>query len=1186
VSERRLVGTHALPRKIALRLRLLVYAALASLALSANAVAQVPVTYPQPPPDFAHPVTPHAGLKSGRPSKFSYFGGNLDRPMLVIYEAYSDTPFNSARGTAWAQQRFFGQTKSIADFYFENSYGKMSLPPAAETQGTANDGIVQLTNPATYATATAPNSDGSESFDRQLKTVIGLADPFVNFAQFDADNDGKVTEDELVIAYLRESPGTDEGCGATRYIGWGTSADGKDLTYVYGAIGEGTTGLMTWIHEVGHVALDMKDLYGIGVQDDIGGGTCGSGDQTWLANAWTRMHLGWIAPQVVTKDGYHDVRRADQSGDAYILYDPYPSKDVMNYFVVENRGGGTGYDANATNGLAVWRLDEWLDFPSDFMDSVAPADVDTWRDGTQSNLAIRNVKQSGSAIRAYFDVRGPGIMLDPPPVVVDLYPNKPEPLTLPAMNTGEAKDTFRFEIGGFPGSGWQTTTHSMTLTPGALNPATLYLTAPPSAVPSAVYGPWEYTLKWIGTSTSDPSVKAELPLKVRVHPSANLQLTGVDAPDPVSTGGNLTYTLTVKNWGPTSAAGVSLSDSPPWQVQLQSATSTHGSCAVNGSVVCSLGTLAAGATATVTIDAIATAAGTAAHTLWVSSATSDPNLGNETTTIPTTITGVSCTVHGTSGPDVLVGTASSDVICGYGGDDTLYGDGGGDLLYGGAGNDTLVGGLDNDYEFGGDGDDRFEQEGGENGLDSFSGGAGRDTADYGSRANAVALSIDGLANDGERATTNTPSGSEGDDVAPDVEILRGGLGNDLLGGDGAANRLEGGEGNDTLTGGAGPDELAGEGGADYLDDGPGDDASDGGDGNDSLVSGGGADALAGGGDIDTADYGHRSADVVVSIDAVANDGEPGEGDDVATDVENVTGGGGNDELSGSGGANLLLGSAGSDLLSGLDGDDRLRGGGTDDQELGGDGNDVFVQDEYANGGDLLSGEAGYDTVNYSERYLSLHVTLDGIPDDGDARGEGDNVVDDVEVVLGGTADDTLVGAAGDERLVGSEGRDRLLGADGWDVLEGGAGDDDVDGGDGNDSIREGDAANGADMLVGGPGIDLVTYGQRTRAVAVAADGVPRDGERATRESDNVAPDVENVSGGAGNDILVGNAADNFLQGRGGHDNLAGLDGADYLEAANGDDLLDGGRGADFLDGGIGYDVCSPEPVDTAWWCEA
>ena len=46
-------------------------------------------------------------------------------------------------------------------------------------------------------------------------------------------------------------------------------------------------------------------------------------------------------------------------------------------------------------------------------------------------------------------------------------------------------------------------------------------------------------------------------------------------------------------------------------------------------------------------------------------------------------------------------------------------------------------------------------------------------------------------------------------------------------------------------------------------------------------------------------YASRTADVSVSINGAADDGEAGEGDDVQSDVENLTGGAGADTLTGS-----------------------------------------------------------------------------------------------------------------------------------------------------------------------------------------------------------------------------------------------------------------------------------------------
>jgi Ca2+-binding RTX toxin-like protein len=65
--------------------------------------------------------------------------------------------------------------------------------------------------------------------------------------------------------------------------------------------------------------------------------------------------------------------------------------------------------------------------------------------------------------------------------------------------------------------------------------------------------------------------------------------------------------------------------------------------------------------------------------------------------------------------------------------------------------------------------------------------------------------------------------------------------------------------------------------------------------------------------------------------------------------------------------------------------------------------------------------------------------------------------------------------------------------------------------------------------------------------------------------------VANVTGGAGDDILVGNAGDNLLDGGAGNDILKGMAGADVLIGGSGDDILDGGANRDLLIGGKGHD---------------
>ncbi|HEX6131382.1 MAG TPA: calcium-binding protein, partial [Actinomycetota bacterium] len=90
---------------------------------------------------------------------------------------------------------------------------------------------------------------------------------------------------------------------------------------------------------------------------------------------------------------------------------------------------------------------------------------------------------------------------------------------------------------------------------------------------------------------------------------------------------------------------------------------------------------------------------------------------------PATVAGRTCTIVGTSGPDVLRGTAQRDIICGLGGDDVLHGLGGNDLIVGGAGNDKLYGGLGADVLHGEAGNDLVD---GMTGNDVLYGGAGND----------------------------------------------------------------------------------------------------------------------------------------------------------------------------------------------------------------------------------------------------------------------------------------------------------------------------------------------------------------------------------------------------------------------------------------------------------------------------
>ncbi len=145
----------------------------------------------------------------------------------------------------------------------------------------------------------------------------------------------------------------------------------------------------------------------------------------------------------------------------------------------------------------------------------------------------------------------------------------------------------------------------------------------------------------------------------------------------------------------------------------------------------------------------------------------------------------------------LVGTRGNDVITGTPGNDVIYGRRGNDVIDGGGGNDVVCGGP---------GADEITTLGG---ADRIVGGAGPDTIESGSGADGVR------------------GGSGGDSIAT-------GPGNDAVAAGPGADSVNTGDGADTLQGGAGDDDLRAGAGDDRIDGGAGTDTCDPGAGHNSV----------------------------------------------------------------------------------------------------------------------------------------------------------------------------------------------------------------------------------------------------------------------------------------------------------------------------------------------------------------
>jgi uncharacterized repeat protein (TIGR01451 family) len=128
-----------------------------------------------------------------------------------------------------------------------------------------------------------------------------------------------------------------------------------------------------------------------------------------------------------------------------------------------------------------------------------------------------------------------------------------------------------------------------------------------------------------------------------------------DAPDPVVPGSDVTYTVTVTNDGPDSASNVTLTDALPSSVTFVSSTPGSPTCAQTGGVVtCDLGTLAASASAELTIVVTTTTAGAITNRASVTANVTDPDISNNTTSVNTIV--------GTAPPPAATNDLLSDAL--------------------------------------------------------------------------------------------------------------------------------------------------------------------------------------------------------------------------------------------------------------------------------------------------------------------------------------------------------------------------------------------------------------------------------------------------------------------------------------------------------------------------------------------
>jgi immune inhibitor A len=339
-------------------------------------------------------------------------------------------------------------TGSMRDFYREASYGQLTVTGEVFGQGGPTAGWFRAPQQYTYYTN---NNYGFGAYpqnaQRLVEDAVTLADPIVNFANYDNDGDGVV--DALFIVHAGLGAEVTGNVNDIWSHAWGITPKAVDGVTVQGYSMEPEDGRIgVFSHELGHV-FGLPDLYdtdytsaGTGSWDLMAGGSWNDGGLTPAHPlAWCKVQLGWVNPTTIFNAAQSiTVRPSATHPDVFKL--PVKNAASKEYYLLENRQQ-IGFDKHLPGeGLIITHIDENQTTNTDethYLVDVEEADgkfdldknanrgdaTDPFPtggktkfdatttpnskayDGTDSKIAITNIQQSGDNITA--DVNSGGV---------------------------------------------------------------------------------------------------------------------------------------------------------------------------------------------------------------------------------------------------------------------------------------------------------------------------------------------------------------------------------------------------------------------------------------------------------------------------------------------------------------------------------------------------------------------------------------------------------------------------------------------------------------------------------------------------------------------------------------------------------------------------------------------------------
>ncbi len=295
----------------------------------------------------------------------SYFGKKKGLIILVQYKdkkfkfGHNQKMYNRiANETGYANS--LGFVGSVKDYFLAQSNGQFELDFDVV-------GPYTLNHEYAYYGAPSGNSHDVRPCD-MVYDACRLADPDVNFTDYDWDGDGYVEQVYVLFAGLGQAAGGDENTiwpheyklqegnngsyvSKDNNVVVNTYACGPELTLQYTPVAyrERVDGIGTLCHEFSH-CLGYPDLYDTGNGGNFGMGEfdlmdAGSynGESFCPPNysAYEKWFAGWITPTVLDKPASVKGMQAQdvKYGQAFVVYN---DNNKNEYYLIENRQQNVG----------------------------------------------------------------------------------------------------------------------------------------------------------------------------------------------------------------------------------------------------------------------------------------------------------------------------------------------------------------------------------------------------------------------------------------------------------------------------------------------------------------------------------------------------------------------------------------------------------------------------------------------------------------------------------------------------------------------------------------------------------------------------------------------------------------------------------------------------------------------------